>query len=211
MPLEDMTGPNKTLGALVPANPLDGEFVKEGDDHIRGMKNTIRNTFPNIPSDGGFVNPDPDEFNVLVGVDTTGDLQSQLDSKAPLELGTNMIFRQAAVPTGWSIENLGGLIDAMLRGVGPGGFDTGFGGNWNNATGLTTSNDSHTHNFNFSGVTGAANSAAGGAGFDGGGAGHNHPFSVNGATTSDTHNHNITSAETWRPRYANVVSGTRVL
>lgn len=48
MALEDIEGAGKYLGALNPANPASGDDRREGDNHIRGVKNTLRNTFPNL-------------------------------------------------------------------------------------------------------------------------------------------------------------------
>ena len=46
MALEDLTGPNKFITALVNTNPLAADDRREGDDHIRGIKNVLHNTFP---------------------------------------------------------------------------------------------------------------------------------------------------------------------
>src|ERR1700752_2199154 len=48
MALEDLTGSNKFISALVPANPLSADDRREGDDHIRGIKNVLRNSFPDL-------------------------------------------------------------------------------------------------------------------------------------------------------------------
>src|SRR5262245_36010749 len=45
MALEDLTGPSKYLAALVRTNPTADDFGDEGDDHIRGLKNVLLNTF----------------------------------------------------------------------------------------------------------------------------------------------------------------------
>jgi len=45
MALEDLTGPSKYLSALVATNPTPDDFRDEGDDHIRGIKNVLLNTF----------------------------------------------------------------------------------------------------------------------------------------------------------------------
>ena len=49
MPLEDLTGPSKFINALNSLNP-DGatDRINEGDDHLRGIKNVLLNTFPAI-------------------------------------------------------------------------------------------------------------------------------------------------------------------
>jgi microcystin-dependent protein len=46
MALEDLTGPSKFIANLVPANPTPDDFRDEGDDHIRGIKNVLKNSFP---------------------------------------------------------------------------------------------------------------------------------------------------------------------
>lgn len=63
MALEDLTG-TKYINSLVATNPAAGDNVSEGDDHIRGIKNTIKNTFPNVD---GAVNTTEDELNLLDG------------------------------------------------------------------------------------------------------------------------------------------------
>ncbi len=45
MPLEDLEGPDKYLNALNRSWPLDDDPRPEGDNHIRGFKNVILNTF----------------------------------------------------------------------------------------------------------------------------------------------------------------------
>lgn len=60
MPLEIGT----YIDDLVTTNPVSGDDVGQGDDHIRLLKTTIKNTFPNTDNE---VNPTPAEFNRLVG------------------------------------------------------------------------------------------------------------------------------------------------
>lgn len=48
MALEDLTGPNKFITSLVNTNPLAADDRREGDDHIRGIKNVLLNTFPGV-------------------------------------------------------------------------------------------------------------------------------------------------------------------
>jgi len=48
MALENLVGADKFINALVVSNPTGGDDKREGDDHIRGLKNTLKNTFPNI-------------------------------------------------------------------------------------------------------------------------------------------------------------------
>jgi microcystin-dependent protein len=49
MALEDLTGTNKYISNLVAANPSGRpDKVEQGDDHLRGIKNVLINSFPNI-------------------------------------------------------------------------------------------------------------------------------------------------------------------
>ena len=78
MALEDLTG-TKYLDDLVATNPAAGDNVSEGDDHIRGIKNVLKLTFPNVDA---AVNATPTELNYVDGV--TSAIQTQMDTKAPL-------------------------------------------------------------------------------------------------------------------------------
>jgi len=82
MALEDLTG-TKYLDDLVATNPAAGDDVSEGDDHIRGIKNVLKLTFPNIDA---AVNATPTELNYVDGV--TSAIQTQLGAKLPLAGGT---------------------------------------------------------------------------------------------------------------------------
>ena len=75
MALEDLTG-TKYIDDLVSANPAVGDDVSEGDDHIRGIKNVLKLTFPSID---GAINATDTELNYVDGV--TSAIQTQLDNK----------------------------------------------------------------------------------------------------------------------------------
>ena len=75
MALEDLTG-TKYLDDLNSSNPAAGDNDSEGDDHIRGIKNVLKLTFPNIDA---AVNATPTELNYVDGV--TSAIQTQLDAK----------------------------------------------------------------------------------------------------------------------------------
>jgi len=64
------------IDSLNTANPTSTDNVSEGDDHIRGIKTTLKNTFPNLD---GAVNATDTELNYVDGV--TSAIQTQLDSK----------------------------------------------------------------------------------------------------------------------------------
>jgi hypothetical protein len=82
MALEDLTG-TKYIDDLNSSNPAAGDNVSEGDDHIRGIKNVLKTTFPNID---GAVNATDTELNYVDGV--TSAIQTQLGAKLPLAGGT---------------------------------------------------------------------------------------------------------------------------
>ena len=75
MALDDLTG-TKYLDDLVATNPAAGDDVSEGDDHIRGIKNVLKTTFPSI--DGAITATDT-ELNYVGGV--TSAIQTQIDAK----------------------------------------------------------------------------------------------------------------------------------
>ncbi len=64
-----------SLNASNPVHATDN--VSQGDDHLRGLKTTLLNSWPNID---GAVNFTPTEGNYLVGV--TSAVQTQIDGKA---------------------------------------------------------------------------------------------------------------------------------
>lgn len=61
------------------SNPVGGDLISAGDDHIRLLKSTIKATFPNI---SGAVTATHTELSRVAGV--TGGIQGQLDGKAAL-------------------------------------------------------------------------------------------------------------------------------
>ena len=54
--------------------PTIGDLVSQGDDHLRGIKNVIKTTFPNID---GPVTATDEELNTLIGA--TDNIQDQID------------------------------------------------------------------------------------------------------------------------------------
>ncbi len=64
------------IDSLNTANPTATDNVSEGDDHIRGIKTTLKNTFPNV---NAAVSPTDEELNYVDGV--TSAIQTQLDAK----------------------------------------------------------------------------------------------------------------------------------
>ena len=76
MALEDLTGSGKYIDDLVSTNPTATDNVAQGDDHIRGIKNVLKLTFPSID---GAINATDTELNYVDGV--TSAIQTQLDNK----------------------------------------------------------------------------------------------------------------------------------
>ena len=76
MALENMTGPNAYISAMVQTNPTNTDPEGEGDDHLRGIKNCILNTFPNIT---GPVTLTQAQLNALVSTPPQVPIGSVLD------------------------------------------------------------------------------------------------------------------------------------
>jgi len=75
MTLEDLTGSSKYISDLDNANPAGIDPKSQGDDHVRGIKNVLKNTFPNV---NAAVSPSDEELNYSVGA--TSNIQTQLDT-----------------------------------------------------------------------------------------------------------------------------------
>ena len=106
------------INDLVVTNPLGTDDRSTADDHLRLIKDLIRNTIVNGTA---AINPTPAEFNTLVGIlATTAELNklngvtattaelNRLTSIAgagaldAFPTGTLMTFQQTAAPTGWT-------------------------------------------------------------------------------------------------------------
>ncbi|MCK5132059.1 MAG: hypothetical protein KAR40_07915 [Candidatus Sabulitectum sp.] len=69
MGLEDMTGADKFIDVFVNTNPVGATDPKsQGDDHLRGIKNVLLNSFPNIT---GAITSTHTELNILDGATVT--------------------------------------------------------------------------------------------------------------------------------------------
>ena len=113
MALEDLTG-TKYIDDLNSSNPAAGDNVSEGDDHIRGIKNVLKTTFPNID---GAVTPTDTEINYVGGV--TSAIQTQIDSKTTNATHTGDVTGATALTIA------AGAVDiAMLSATGTAGSST---------------------------------------------------------------------------------------
>ena len=88
MPLESAT----TINGLVATNPVSTDALAAADDHIRLIKATILNTFPNIT--GAMTAT----HTVLNGLDAR---VTAIESGVHAS-GTKMLFQQSTAPTGWT-------------------------------------------------------------------------------------------------------------
>lgn len=72
------------INQLVPANPLGSDAIAFADDHLRLIKTTIKNTFPNITG--------PVTLN-----------QAQVNASMPI--GGIIMWSGASIPSGWALCN----------------------------------------------------------------------------------------------------------
>lgn len=217
MALEDLTGV-KYVSDLNEAWPLGTDTPDAGDDHIRGIKNVLKRTFPNLT---GPVTR------------TQGDL-----NLGSVPSGSIMVFLQEAAPLGWT--RLPGLADtSMLRIVkstDPGGIlggtddpvlndkvvshvhtYTGTSGNDSPGHVHVVSGSTNTVGDHVHGIPAAATTAAAGVGATVSGVGptttmpagvHAHTFSVTSGAATTNHKHTFAGTTaapadtaTWTPRY----------
>jgi hypothetical protein len=221
MPLEDLTG-----SALIPDLnenwPTGTDFPDAGDDHIRGIKNVLKNQFPNLT-----------EPLTLTAAQI---------NQGSIPAGSRMIFFQAAAPSGWTrvtgISNTSALrvVASTSDGGGNGGSDdpvlndkipshlhsvaaitTGNGSVNHSHGGSVASAGSHTHSYTENYVSGnfpfgnnatyppvaQRTSQTGAAGA------HQHTITADGAAHTHTvpaHDTAVNAGATnWVPRYLDVI------
>lgn len=111
MALEDLTGTGKFITSLVNTNPLASDDRREGDDHIRGIKNVLKNSFPNID---GAVTANAAALNSTVGnalLKTGGTMTGQLSlANVPIQI-TN-----APAPNAGALNLLTTATEAQITG-----------------------------------------------------------------------------------------------
>jgi hypothetical protein len=177
-PLENLTG-NVYIDSLNEAWPAGTDLPDAGDDHLRGIKNVLKRSFPNIT---GPVNLTQDQIN-----------------QGSIPAGSVLPFYQATPPVGWSrvggISQTFGLriaASATAGGVSGGTDDPvlndkvpshthGYSGStasdatdhshyFSATSGNMNQNVSHNHSVSDPGHTHSGSTLTGGAGFAGGGA-----------------------------------------
>lgn len=110
MALEDLTG-TKYISDLNSSNPTATDGVSEGDDHIRGVKNVLKTTFPSV---SGAVTATHTELNLLDGVTATTAELNELDASAAAITGfvsgvRMYIETRSGASTGGNFEILNAL------------------------------------------------------------------------------------------------------
>ena len=238
MPLETappITPPNLAYPSdLNPDWPTGADFPSDGDDHIRGVKNVFKCTFPNLT---GPVTLTQDEIN---------------SGSKLLEADTVCLFYQATAPTGWTrvnptVGNRMIIITSGGAGVEAGDDDpilnskvpshthgvVGSTGNQshNHAHGVTLGGGDHQHTYRAARTPFTLYPAAGGGPWslvngasvndayvtEGGGTGnggHYHSGNTGANNANHTHSMNFTSqgnagAANWVPRHSVVLMARR--
>lgn len=97
MALEDLTG-TKYIDDLNSSNPASGDVRSEGDDHLRGIKNVLKTTFPSIT---GPVTATQAELNILDGVTSTAAELNILDGVTATAAELNETDASAAAVTNY--------------------------------------------------------------------------------------------------------------
>lgn len=105
MALEDLTGLSKYINSLVVTNPPGAtDYLSEADDHLRGIKNVIKNTFPSLT---GAVTATHVELSKLAGIQSFMGtfLQAATTAAARSAIGVDTAISTAtsainSVPTG---------------------------------------------------------------------------------------------------------------
>ena len=232
MPLEDLTGA-KYIDSLNSNWPINDDRLQYADDHLRGIKNVLKQCFPNVTG------PVTRSHTSL--------------SNGTMPVGTKTIFYQAAPPSGWTrvtgIDathllriittanttdggSAGGTDDPVLNDKAPAhthpsvvATTSSNATSHTHAISLTTgSSGAHTHTIPIGGtVSGSPPLSVPAAALqyvispapviDTSGASANHTHSVSGTSgaTKPDHTHTVSvaiaanTATNWVPRYLNVI------
>ncbi len=194
-----------TIDGLVPTSPDENDVYTEGDNHIRLLKDVLKNIFQDVS--GGFAGPilaTEVELNYLQGL--TSNIQTQLDNlqAGEVPIGAVMPYSGAFIdiPANFQLcDGTGGAIDLSNRFIFGAGIDaeTGLVGGFKDAvavahshsashnhTASTSTDGAHTHTLAYAGtMTGTLGGNPGGSSSYGSG--------PNAATSSDgAHAHTAT-------------------
>jgi hypothetical protein len=98
------------ISDLVTTNPTGSDNYATADDHIRLLKSTIKNTFPNI---NNAVNPTDEELNFVDGV--TSAIQTQIDAKLATANLLTQILTVDGAASGIDADLLDGQSSAFYQ------------------------------------------------------------------------------------------------
>jgi len=111
MSLEDLTGTEKYIDDLTNTNPVASDPKSEGDDHIRGIKNVLKNSFSGVT---GEVTSTHTELNLLDGIAAIKD-EDNMASDSATSLATQQSIKAYVDATNELVEDttpqLGGDLD----------------------------------------------------------------------------------------------------
>ncbi len=116
-----------TIATLDSSWPLSGDYISQGDNHVRLLKAVLKAQFPGVGGLGFAIPITATEADINFTTGTTSNIQAQITalqavSGIEIPVGTIMLFYQAAAPVGWTqIANDGDSMLRMVTGVG-GGF-----------------------------------------------------------------------------------------
>lgn len=178
------------ISDLVATNPTGADDRSTADDHLRLIKATIKNTFPNI---NNAMNCTDEELNIFASAGKTGfsSTDNIIDSHPA---GTLSLFQQTAAPTGWTKQTA--HDNKALRVV---TGTAGSGGNINFTTTFArTATDSHAltvaqmpaHNHGSAGNHSHTGTASDNSGSSYGFVGALGDNSYGGTSTNGAHTHN---------------------
>jgi hypothetical protein len=216
------------IGQLQNSNPTPQDPINQGDDHIRLIKKVLQAQFPGTDGSGfsKAITATEDELNYVHGV--TSSVQAQLNGSVPI--GGIVMWSGAVAPTNWRIcDGTNGTPDLrgkFIIGVSSTHALATAGGSEDavvvahthtatstpNVTGLSTTNDTHSHSITidqtntdhshtFFGVVSGAGSSLGSGGIKlddsntgamSANASHGHSATI----ANDTHNHDVTGTMT---------------
>jgi len=125
MALENLVGTDKFITSLINTNPTGGDDKREGDDHLRGIKNVLLNTFPAL---SGAVTVTPAQMNAVTnkvdkgGDVMTGNLQAPNISVGGVAPNNGAIFNSGGTGISQTYSGSGNTtVNTLPYGVGLGG------------------------------------------------------------------------------------------
>jgi len=150
-----------TLAELSKVDPPASDLLSQADDHLRLVKQVLKDQFPGVLGDGYAIaiTTNEEELNYVTGV--TAPIQGQITANAAaialvdaiLPPGTRMVFHQAACPVGWTqdvtVDNRLARVSGTT-GATEGGTDDPFSVVHNHSTGshVLTEGEMPSHNHN---------------------------------------------------------------